>query len=1222
MAEEEQLLAELTSLRDSLRAGNPMANGRLPQICSDEALVEMAQRVPHKAEDLAAIAGIGQRFVEQYGEAFLDITRRYALEAVKGSEIDPRAAEALRELEKKLINVSRSNRLLFQPRASRRNAFDLGGYPEGDVIGLLFGRRRSLLLCDSADGPDSVRTYRQLNDLFREVSRDIRDRGRYDLYVAYPFVQGRMGGEGFEVRAPLALFPVTLEREAGTMTLASDPSRDAMFNNTLILARIKSTGEDRPLPHNLLESTDFQGFRDELVRFYGDNGIPLTFADGLVPFESYRPETFPDYQPGEMELVCSAVLGRYSIYSSSVQRDFDLMLAKGEINGILSDLILGDGRQPPVSGVKVSERDLAYVNRLNSAQEEVLSSIRNGNELVVQGPPGTGKSQVITGLIANAVLGGQTVLMVSEKKTALDVVYSRLGDLSRYCLLIDDVSNKDLFYRQLSTMMSTDAPSDEVGEDTFSDGIDEDVERLERIADVMYSPGPFGIEPYKLYTRDRADMGDMREVERYRMLKEEVDGRLLQLDYPGISELHRRFGSGSSARNLKEYRDISQSYPWMTQMRSDMSDYEIGQMKADLLDLEQQMIDVRSMGFVSRLFSKGKVSREATLMLDNYFVNYNEHTMRLILDDPRAVFDGLDDYETFTARASAYRRMGRDERSYGEDVMSLSEKTGMSLPESNDSVYDWILDDHLLRFDADHRDVLQEMHDFDGIISDMDHRMEGKRGYTRSMMGKVLREGLGYISGSKRRSDIMRIIESKRKWHLGKFINRYGYELFKGVKVWLLTPEVVSEIIPMDMGIFDLLIFDEASQMYVEKGIPSIYRAKKVVVAGDHRQLRPSSLGTGRVAVQDDDDEDPIEGTEEDSLLDLARSRFPSVLLNFHYRSRYEELIAFSNRAFYGGRLYVSPNVSTPEEPPIKVYRVDGRWENKSNRVEAEKIVGLIREFLATRKERETVGIITFNSAQRDLINDVLDEECARDPGFGAAIAEEYGRHDNGEDVGLFIKNIESVQGDERDVIMFSVGYARNSEGKLMQRFGWLNNQGGENRLNVAISRAKQKVIVVRSFEPEELQVDDSKNEGPRILRSYLQYADAVSDGDRERAEEILSSFGKGPASTGADGDPVAAKVRDELVSRGYEVDSDVGIGGYRMDLAVRKGDRYVLGIECDGHLYSGSSSARERDYHRQRYLESRGWRIYRLWTPNLWRDREGEISHIVSEIEGSPRPM
>ena len=270
------------------------------------------------------------------------------------------------------------------------------------------------------------------------------------------------------------------------------------------------------------------------------------------------------------------------------------------------------------------------------------------------------------------------------------------------------------------------------------------------------------------------------------------------------------------------------------------------------------------------------------------------------------------------------------------------------------------------------------------------------------------------------------------------------------------------------------------------------------------------------------------------------------------------------------------------------------------------------------RKDDETVGIITFNASQRDLINDVLDEECANDPSFGKIVADEMKRFDNGEDVGLFIKNIESVQGDERDVIMFSIGYAKNSEGKLMQRFGWLNNRGGENRLNVAISRAKKKIIIVSSFEPEDLQVDTTKNEGPRILKKYLQYANAISSGNREYADSILHSFSDDRWDSPEDFDSgrIADRVYNALTRKGYTVERNVGIGGYQIDLAVKQNDRYILGIECDSRLYEMSSSTRERDYHRQKYLESRGWKIHRVWTPGMWKDPEKEIARIIQAIE------
>ena len=207
---------------------------------------------------------------------------------------------------------------------------------------------------------------------------------------------------------------------------------------------------------------------DGLVEFYRSNGINVVCNYGLpIPFVDYKAGEFPHYLAGDMEIVPNVVLGKYPTYSSSIQRDFDGMLAGREINGILNDLVIDLNKSDflsdlpaPLSeteikdrGMEASERDLVYINSLNSAQENILTAVNKQDEIVVQGPPGTGKSQVITGLITSAVMKGKTVLMVSEKKTALDVVYSRLGNLARYCLLIDDVGNKDLFYKQLDSML-------------------------------------------------------------------------------------------------------------------------------------------------------------------------------------------------------------------------------------------------------------------------------------------------------------------------------------------------------------------------------------------------------------------------------------------------------------------------------------------------------------------------------------------------------------------------------------------------------------------------------------------------------------------------------------------------------------------------------------------------------------------------------------------------
>lgn len=1239
MGLEDDLYYELYELRESLRQERRLSNGRVPTVCSDEALREMAQRVPTKAEDFSAIVGVGQRFVEQYGEDFLSVTRKYAVTAANGSNINPEAAQTLRELEKKLININKANRLLFQPKISRKNAFDLMTLPDVDIMSLVFGNKRVLKLVDSAKGPEAAKAYKHLNEIIREVNREQRDKGQYDLYIAYPFVEGKMPDGDLDIRAPLALFPVILEKDTRIISLRMDDSRDTIYNNTLVLGFIKAGGQNKPLPDNTIEDYSAESFISNLIEFYASNGIRIEYSFNMpTPFVEYKAGEFPKYPPGDMRLVPNMLIGKYPTYSSSIQKDFDGMLAGREINGILNDLIVDLNKTDFLSefplplteedmekkGMDASERDLIYINSLNSSQENIITAMEKGDEIVVQGPPGTGKSQVITGLITSAVMKGKTVLMVSEKKTALDVVYSRLGMLSKYCLQIDDVGNKESFYKQLARMLESNAPSRSCDVETISDSIDKDVSILDNIAQVMYSPGEFGIEPYKLYSMDRwLDLSDKRQFDEYQTLKNCITPSLMSLKYADIKELHRKFGDQTLMRNFNEYQQLVAKNPWMKLMKPDLSEYDIGEMRAALLNLDKDVDEWKSKGFVGKLFSKGKITRDATAMADRYFSAYNERTINSMRDNPRSFFDALEGYDVFSSRATVYNRLNDNEKNYGADIIEVSSATKVPYRDSNDRIREWIMNEHLQKFDASHKDIMQEIWDFESIIADMDRKINEKRELCKGKVEEIFQQNLRYISESKRRGDINRIIESKRKWNLNKFIDRYGYELFKGVRVWLLTPEVVSEILPLEMGIFDVLIFDEASQMYVEKGVPSIYRAKKVVVAGDHKQLRPSSLGVGRIEYESDEDdpEDDVSAAlEEESLLDLARSRYDSILLNFHYRSKYEELIAFSNYAFYGGRLYVSPNVEEPERPPIEMFRVDGLWEDKSNRAEARKIVELLKEFFSTRKNNETIGIITFNSSQRDLISDLIEEECASDASFGKIVNDESRRFDNGEDVGLFIKNIESVQGDERDVIMFSVGYAKNKDGKLMQRFGWLNNRGGENRLNVAISRAKKKIMIVTSFEPEDLQVDNMKNEGPRILKKYLQYARAVSDGNRDMADSILKSFSDErwdvPDEIGSSG--VADRVYNALTRKGYTVERGVGIGGYQIDLAVKQNNRYILGIECDGHLYSIPTSTRERDYHRQKYLESRGWKIHRVWTPGMWKNPDREISKIVEAIEKS----
>jgi hypothetical protein len=300
---------------------------------------------------------------------------------------------------------------------------------------------------------------------------------------------------------------------------------------------------------------------------------------------------------------------------------------------------------------------------------------------------------------------------------------------------------------------------------------------------------------------------------------------------------------------------------------------------------------------------------------------------------------------------------------------------------------------------------------------------------------------------------------------------------------------------------------------------------------------------------------------------------------------------------------------------------VNGKWVSRKNEAEADKVVELVKNIIKTRKNNESIGIITFNSDQQTCIADRIDKEAQKDKQFRADIAKERTRFDGGEDTGLFIKNLENVQGDERDIIIFSIGYAPTETGKIHTNFGSLSTEGGENRLNVAITRAKSKIIVVTSIEPEELRVDGAKNAGPRLLREYLSYVRAVSASDDAHARDILRGIAHGDGQHALDEcQPTDAliEIKAGLEKKGYTVHTGLGNKNSRISLAVydEASDRYLVGVELECDAFASSKSALERDVYKPKFLEARGWTIMRVWSRDIWLSPVKVVNSIIAAAE------
>ncbi len=483
------------------------------------------------------------------------------------------------------------------------------------------------------------------------------------------------------------------------------------------------------------------------------------------------------------------------------------------------------------------------------------------------------------------------------------------------------------------------------------------------------------------------------------------------------------------------------------------------------------------------------------------------------------------------------------------------------------------------------------------------------------------------ITCSKKAADYVYQFRKKRNlWNISKFMSCFGDFVTELFPCWILSPQNVSALFPLKKDIFDMVIFDEASQIFIENAIPSIYRGKSVIVAGDNKQLKPS---VGFIRKYSDDyasDADlPTQAAlEVVSLLDLAEAKYEPIRLNYHYRSDYSELIDFSNTAFYENKLQIAPNLFVNrKEPPIERVFVKGIWRDRRNEEEARAVVNLVKTLLQNRKNEETIGIVTFNSEQKDCIEDLFEREAEKNSSFGKLLYKEQNRIESGENYSLFVKNLENVQGDERDIIIFSVGYSKNKDGKLNFQFGFLSAEGGENRLNVAITRAKKKIYIVTGIEPEELtKADSAKNDGPKLLKKYLLYARAVSENNGSDLINVLRSLRRGE-SREENSTPYAEEVAVFLEKSGYEVVRNLGNAEYTLPLAVydKNKEKFLIGINFDyGKSSVKDESPTESYISKLDFWESKGWKIVTVWSRDWWLSKNKVLDDLLKILEHEER--
>jgi len=1014
----------------------------------------------------------------------------------------------------------------------------MAAFTDGEVKD---GRLHSYLEEDTAD--------ERLELLRQAAKRSIEENGANPLYLtvgALKWIDTERKKEHF---APIILIPCEIIRQSGSIIATGE---EPVFNLTLLEMLREDFGITIPGMSALPQKgghTDVRLILNTVRKAVMDmkewDVDPLVFL-GNFTFSKFI--IWNDLHDGK------DVFGKHPI-------------VEGFKSGSLTRAAVEAMSTAPFNDDSCKPEKLLLPLGADSSQMKAIRDALDGKSFVMQGPPGTGKSQTITNIIANALYHGKRVLFVSEKKAALDVVQKRLESigLGPFCLELH--SNKAAKSLVLSKMAATLELS--------------------------------GTEKNHTFISDAQNVASLR-AELNEHVRSLHDGNETGMSlYDSISS-YLSSGKEIPCRRLPNAVISTLSPDRIRQMQSAVKDFSIAAERVSLDDIRglldlplgeytpasacalndemEKLLAVRN-SLLFRLNSK-KLARMLGIGSWNVMGLGKASDRRAKVAQWHAGMDGIRDYAIYNRRRNAMRSLGLG-------LLASDYEAGMieasSMPEflmkslCHDHAKEQIAkDSHLSIFCGDL---------FENRLADY-RRAEDV--FAESCRKEILERMYSKVAALNADTSNPELSILKKAMHNGArgislrtLFSRIPGVLPQICPCMLMSPLSVSQYLAAEAGMFDIVIFDEASQMQTCEAIASIGRGTSLVVAGDSKQLPPTTFFETMTFDMDNADQEDMESVLEDCLT----LSVPTNTLRWHYRSRHESLIAFSNSKYYDNSLLTFPS---PDDLTSKVTleKVNGLYErggSRQNKKEADAIVGEIKRRLEASSGK-SIGVITFSQPQQAAVEKRLEAMFKKNPGLeqrAADLAEP-----------IFVKNLENVQGDERDVILFSVGYGPDKDGQMPMNFGPLNQQGGWRRLNVAVSRARYEMKVFSSMSPLDIRVDYNTPLGVTGLKDFLQYA--------ERGRSCLENRTSSDSRTDRWVESLAQDLRD----KGFKVNTNVGSSDFKIDIAVLDPENegmYCTGIICDGVNYANASSAVDREIVRPAVLEALGWKIERRWIMDAW---------------------
>ena len=1061
-----------------------------------------------------------------------------------------------------------------------------------------------------------------LTTIARNAKSSLEETGANSLFLALGVLKWFETDQSQQPRfAPLLLLPINIVRRYGVLGYEiRTREEEIFFNTTLIEMLAQSFGIHipalNPLPtdeHGVDVKYIFAIVRDA-IRNQSHWDVLEEALVGVFSFNKYV--MWNDIHSNPEELTANPIL-----------RSLMEGRCVWDVSEALTDVRRLDAASAP--------GDFIVPVDVDSSQLEAVIDSGKGKTFILYGPPGTGKSQTITNMIANALYQNKRVLFVAEKKAALDVVQSRLAKigLSPFCLeLHSNKVTKSHFLKQMEETLKVAHTAKNAKYDNVSRELFDKRKELLAYVEALHSVRECGLSLYdcingyaalrqendKLIRFDDAMLDTLtkEKIESFSQKFKDLDlifrlsGQAMGHPLRGLYPLNNDFDPDVIKELLNSYLT---AYRTLESLSADATFSGIESLRREWQEISARWFLPRFFArnaFIKRLQASGAaMSADALRQL---FTKLDDTEARLQRDMQVCHTDGkrpseyISEWHDCADSLLDWSRWAKFRRELIEagmqcivDYIESHSTDGASLSQAFVKSSYKLLADRIMRKDKTMRIFNGLIHDdiivkYKSLTRDFQHL--SKLELQRVLAERVPDPTMRIMESSELGKLKTRIKSGGRSISIRHMIDEIPSLMPKLAPCMLMSPLTVAQFTNIKDK-FDLVIFDEASQMPTSEAVGAIARSKGLIVVGDPKQMPPTSFFSSHQA-NDDAEIDDMENI----LDDCERFSFPSHRLSWHYRSKHESLIAFSNSQYYDGNLYTFPSVDDKASKVVFV-PIDGTYDRsrtRCNKAEAEAIVKeVIRRLSDPGLSKRSIGVVSFSKVQQQFIEKLLFEY------FDSHADLRQKAEDCAEP--LFIKNLENVQGDERDVILFSVGYGPDKSGSVSMNFGPLNNQGGERRLNVAVSRARYEMMVFSSLRASQIDLNRTNALGVEGLKRFLEYAENAT-------------LGISPLQLGnKHRDAIATGIASALRARGYECDVNVGRSKFMVDIAVidrQHPDRYILGILCDGHPYYDTKTMRDREIVQPSVLQALGWRVMRVWSAE-WHTRESEVvDKIVENIE------